>query len=259
MKKTFFMFVVLFLTACSHTSSNFVNVSLPNFKPQKQTEIQGSNLGVKVAVEALRVEQNNNYSNDFENSVLKIRIEKEIELLKQNLEEQMKVVAKLKGYELSEGEVDYKLTGLIKVYIEEKDVKKDSEWLSGNSVSSKLGLKFESKLDFIDAYNPQNTTNIASNTKLDSLVDLTYPVKSDEGVEMFKTTLSTVPTQLNKGLERPAFEIDKAFIAFYKNTLNSLNTHLPKAENMKKTEPNNPDGYSEFKGGVEENGVKIFE
>ncbi|MDO4673619.1 hypothetical protein [Campylobacter sp.] len=255
MKKYFFAFVALFFAACVHTSSEFVNVSLPSFKPQEQAQVDVPSSGIRVAVRALEVEQNNNYSDDFENSILRIRMQKEAELLKQNLEEQMRVVVGLKGYELSEGVADYNLVGLIKIYIDEKEAKRADEWLSGSYVASKLGLKFEARLDFIDAHNPQNVTNITSNTKLDSWIDINYPVKSDGGLGPFKTTLSTVPTQINKGLERPAFEIDKAFIAFYKNTLNSLNAHLPAAENMQKT---NAD-YNEFKGGVDGDGVEIFE
>ncbi|EJW4143444.1 hypothetical protein N9655_001879, partial [Campylobacter jejuni] len=86
-------------------------------------------------------------------------------------------------------------------------------------------------------------------------IDLTYPIKSSDGVGMFKTTLSNVPTQLNKGLERPAFEIDKAYLAFYKNTLNSLHANLPKALDLGKSEPQNTKEYNEFinEGFSEEN------
>ncbi|EAH5200430.1 hypothetical protein D8J80_07615, partial [Campylobacter upsaliensis] len=200
-------------------------------------------------------EQNNNYSDNFENSVLKIRIDKENELLKQNLEEQIKTIAKLKGYELDNTNPDYKLKGIIKIFIDEKEIQKTSEWLSGDSIDSKLGLKFEGKIAFVDAYNPQNKTKISSDTKLDSFIDLTYPIKSSDGVGMFKTTLSNVPTQLNKGLERPAFEIDKAYLAFYKNTLNSLHANLPKALDLGKSELQNTKEYNEFtnEGFSEEN------
>ena len=77
------------------------------------------------------------------------------------------------------------------------------------------------KIDFIDAHNPQNSTNLSSSTKLDSLVALNYPIKNDDGVNMFKTTISTVPTQLNKGLEQPAFEIDN-FIQKYSPQLKKV-------------------------------------
>lgn len=255
MRQYFCIFVVLFLTACSNT--NFVNLSMPNFKSQVPTEISAPSSGIKISIKSLNVEQNNNYSDYFENSILKIRMEKEIELLKQNLEEQMKIIAKSKGYEVSEDAADYKLETLMKIYIEERDVKKTSEWLRGDFVDSKLDVKLEAKMDFIETHNPQNKTNISSNMALDSLIALSYPVKSDEGVSVFKTSLSTVPTQLNRGLEHPAFEIDKAFIAFYKNTINSLNTHLPKAENIGKAPSNNRGEYNEFEGGSE--GVVIFE
>ncbi|EDP6908348.1 hypothetical protein GTQ30_04980 [Campylobacter upsaliensis] len=255
MKKTLLLSTALFFAACSNTSSNFVHVSMPNFKPQTPTQIQAINSGIKIALEPLALEQNNNYSDNFENSVLKIRIDKENELLKQNLEEQIKTIAKLKGYELDNTNPDYKLKGIIKIFIDEKEIQKTSEWLSGDSIDSKLGLKFEGKIEVVDAYNPQNKTKISSDTKLDSFIDLTYPIKSSDGVGMFKTTLSNVPTQLNKGLERPAFEIDKAYLAFYKNTLNSLHANLPKALDLGKSEPQNTKEYNEFtnEGFSEEN------
>ncbi|EDP2958662.1 hypothetical protein GJT25_06400, partial [Campylobacter jejuni] len=87
---------MLILAACGGTSSNFVNVSMPNFKPQVPTKVEPINSGVSIALEPINIEQNNNYSDYFENSVLKIRIEKEIDLLKQNLEEQIKTIAQLK-------------------------------------------------------------------------------------------------------------------------------------------------------------------
>ncbi|ENK1724975.1 hypothetical protein AB2848_000905 [Campylobacter upsaliensis] len=255
MKKTLLLSTALFFAACSNTSSNFVHVSMPNFKPQTPTQIQAINSGIKIALEPLALEQNNNYSDNFENSVLKIRIDKENELLKQNLEEQIKTIAKLKGYELDNTNPDYKLKGIIKIFIDEKEIQKTSEWLSGDSIDSKLGLKFEGKIEVVDAYNPQNKTKISSDTKLDSFIDLTYPIKSSDGVGMFKTTLSNVPTQLNKGLECPAFEIDKAYLAFYKNTLNSLHANLPKALDLGKSEPQNTKEYNEFinEGFSEEN------
>ncbi|EPZ1884012.1 hypothetical protein ACXLC0_000941 [Campylobacter upsaliensis] len=255
MKKTLLLSTALFFAACSNTSSNFVHVSMPNFKPQTPTQIQAINSGIKIALEPLALEQNNNYSDNFENSVLKIRIDKENELLKQNLEEQIKTIAKLKGYELDNTNPDYKLKGIIKIFIDEKEIQKTSEWLSGDSIDSKLGLKFEGKIEVVDAYNPQNKTKISSDTKLDSFIDLTYPIKSSDGVGMFKTILSNVPTQLNKGLERPAFEIDKAYLAFYKNTLNSLHANLPKALDLGKSEPQNTKEYNEFinEGFSEEN------
>ena len=71
MKKTLLLSTALFFVACSNTSSNFVHVSMPNFKPQTPTQIQAINSGIKIALEPLALEQNNNYSDNFENSVLK--------------------------------------------------------------------------------------------------------------------------------------------------------------------------------------------
>ncbi|TKX32653.1 putative periplasmic lipoprotein [Campylobacter aviculae] len=244
MKKYFLFVIFLFLSACS--SSNFVNVSMPNFKPQVPIKIEPIDTGVTISLEPIIIEQNNNYSDYFENSVLKIRIEKELELLKQNLEEQIVTIAKLKGYKIVNSDSDYTLKSLINVYIEEKDVQKMSSLMSGDSIKSNLGIKFQGKISFIDTHNPQNSTNFSSNTKLDSLVSLVYPIKNDDGVDMLKATISTVPTQLNKGLEYPAFEIDKGFLTFYKTTLNSLYNNLSKAIDMGKSTPKNSAEFNNF-------------
>lgn len=221
--------ILLLLDACGKTSSNFVNVSMPSFKPQTPIKTENTHSGVRISLEALNIEQNSNYSDYFENSTLKIRIDKETELLKQNLEEQIKTIAQLKGYEISNTNPDYKLKGVIKVFIEEKNAQKTTEWLNGDSINSNLGISFEGKIDFIDAHNVANVNNMMSSARLDSYINITYPIKSDEGVNMFKTTFSSVPTQLNKGLERPAFEIDRAFLTFYKTTLNTLYENLPQS------------------------------
>ncbi|HDZ5075369.1 TPA: hypothetical protein RTH04_000591 [Campylobacter jejuni] len=248
MKKYILLASMLILTACGGTSSNFVNLSMPNFKPQVPTKIEPIDSGVSITLEPINIEQNNNYSDYFENSVLKIRIEKEIELLKQNLEEQIKTIVQLKGYKIVNTNPDYTLKSLISVYTEEKNAQKTSNFMNGDYAKSNLGINFKGKIDFIDAHNPQNSTNLSSNTKLDSLVTLSYPIKNDDGVNMFKTTISTVPTQLNKGLEQPAFEIDKSFLAFYKNTLTTLYNNLPKATDIGKTIPNTNNDFNNFDG-----------
>ncbi|TKX31340.1 hypothetical protein [Campylobacter estrildidarum] len=246
MKKYFLFVIFLFLVACSNTSSSFVNISMPNFRPQVPIKIEPTDTEVTISLEPIIIEQNNNYSDYFENSVLKIRIEKEIELLKQNLEEQMITVAKLKGYKIVNSNSDYILKSLINVYIEERDVQKENSFMSGDFIKSNLGINFQGKISFIDAHNPQNSTNFSSNTKLDSLISLVYPIKNVDGVDMFKTTISTVPTQLNKGLERPAFEIDKSFLTFYKTTLNSLYSNLSKAIDMNKYTPKGSTEFNSF-------------
>ena len=242
MKKYILILSAFFLAACG-SSSSFTNLSLPNFKPQVQTQVQNANSGVSIEFASINMEQNNNYSDFFENSVLKLRIEREIELLKQNLEEQIETIVKLKGYELKDSNADYKLNGLVSIYIEEKDVQKNSSFMSGDFVKSNLGINFKAKIELVDAENSQNSTQISSDTKLDSLVELNYPIKNDDGLSMFKTTISNVPTELSKELAKPAFEIDKSFLAFYKNTLNSLYNNMPLAE--KKEEKSSFNSFEE--------------
>ncbi|CAM4004117.1 Lipoprotein [Campylobacter hepaticus] len=236
MKKYIILIInILFLTACGGTSNNFINLSMPNFKPQTPTKIEAINSQISVKLETINLEQNNNHSDYFQNSVLKIRIEKEIELLKQNLEEQIKTILELKGYKITNSNPDYTLKSSINIYTEEKNVQKISNFMQGEFIKSNLGINFKSKIEFIDMHNLKNSSNFSNNTKLDSLIALNYPIQSNEGINMFKTTISTVPTQLNKGLEKPAFEIDKSFLSFYKNTLETLYKNLPKATDIEKT------------------------
>ncbi|MCX2682439.1 MULTISPECIES: hypothetical protein [unclassified Campylobacter] len=202
--------------------------------------------GVKIIVEPVVIEQNNNYSDYFESSVLKVRLEKELQLLKQNLEEQIATIVQLKGYERVDLNADYKITTSISVYAEETKVQQFDSFIKGDSIRSDFGFSLNGKIDFIDLHNPQNSTNFLNSAKLDSPVSLNYSIKNDDGIFLFKTTLSSVPTQLNKDLEKPAFEIDKVFLIFYKNMLNSLYLNLVNAteqrENLKKEEK----GYNEF-------------
>lgn len=236
----------LFLVACS--SKDFVNISMPNFKSHISAKTGDVHSGTEVFLQPINIERSNSYSDYFEDSTLKIRIDREIELLKQNLEEQIRNIAKSKGYEIGNASAHYKLESIINVRVEEKNVEKMTNLLSGDSVSSSLGLSFEARIVFMDTRNSQNVTHMRSNAKLDSYVDLKYPIKSDNGIGIFKTTLSTVPTQLNKGLEDAAFEIDKSFLSFYKTTLNTLYENFPQASGVGITGTNtqNREKFNEF-------------
>lgn len=217
LKYFFVLTLTCFFLACSGASSQFVNVSLPNFRFENTTQKSTQNQGLKARVSNLVIEQNNNYSNNFENSVLKIRLDKEIELLKARLEEELKNALKLKGYELDEENPTHELSGTIFIYINEDNVEQDSNWLKGEYIHSNLSLSMQARLNFAD--NANNIVKIDSNSALDSSVSIIYPIKNNKGLSMFRSTLSSVPTQLNKGLERAAFELDKVFLNFYKNTL----------------------------------------
>ena len=234
MKKILILFIVAFFYSCSNTSSEFVNVSLPNFKPQVPTNTDNiEKTNIKVKLSNINLIQNNNNSLDFEQSVLKIRINKEIELLKENLKEQISTILALKGYNISDQDYDYELNTTIVINLEETNIIQSNQFFNGQSIESDLILSFKANIDFINIKDINNTTNITTDANLDSNIKIIYPVKSEDGVTMFKTSLSSVPTQLNKGLERPAFDIDRAFLSFYKNTLNTLYNNLPMAQEEK--------------------------
>lgn len=246
MKRYFLLVLSVFFVACSSANSNFVTLSLPKFKPQVPNQTQTTYSGVKVFVEPVMIEQNNNYSDYFENSVLKIRLEKEFELLKQNLEAQIKAIMRLKGYEIVNSNADYKVQTLISVYMQESKVQKSSSFVSGDSIQSDFSLSFNAKIDFVDMYNTQNATNFLSSTKLDNPVSLNYPIRNNDGLVLFKASVSSVATQLNKGLENAAFELDKSFLAFYKTTLNTFYSNLANATEQGKTSKQEEKEYNEF-------------
>lgn len=246
MKRYFLLVLSVFFVACSSANSNFVTLSLPKFKPQVPNQTQTTYSGVKVFVEPVMIEQNNNYSDYFENSVLKIRLEKEFELLKQNLEAQIKAIMRLKGYEIVNSNADYKVQTLISVYMQESKVQKSSSFVSGDSIQSDFSLSFNAKIDFVDMYNTQNATNFLSSTKLDNPVSLSYPIRNNDGLVLFKASVSSVATQLNKGLENAAFELDKSFLAFYKTTVNTLYSNLANATEQGKTSKQEEKEYNEF-------------
>ena len=246
MKRYFLLVLSVFFVACSSANSNFVTLSLPKFKPQVPNQTQTTYSEVKVFVEPVMIEQNNNYSDYFENSVLKIRLEKEFELLKQNLEAQIKAIMRLKGYEIVNSNADYKVQTLISVYMQESKVQKSSSFVSGDSIQSDFSLSFNAKIDFVDMYNTQNATNFLSSTKLDNPVSLNYPIRNNDGLVLFKASVSSVATQLNKGLENAAFELDKSFLAFYKTTLNTFYSNLANATEQGKTSKQEEKEYNEF-------------
>lgn len=237
MKKIIFLFTLLFFYACSNTSSNFVHFSLPNFKPQVSANTDNiEKSGIKVKLSDIKIDQNSDYSEDFRQSVLNIRINKEIELLKENTKEQISTILALKGYEINNEIYDYELNTSINIFIKEDNLSQSSQFFNGQSIESDLIIIFDANIDFVNAKDSQDFQKIATNTKLDSGIKIIYPIKSEDGITMFKTSLSSVPTQLNKGLEEPAFNIDKAFLSFYKSTLNTLYNNIPQANTLKKEE-----------------------
>lgn len=68
---------MLILAACG-VQAVILSMFLCQFKPQVPTKVEPIDSGVSIALEPINIEQNNNYSDYFENSVLKIRIEKKL-------------------------------------------------------------------------------------------------------------------------------------------------------------------------------------
>lgn len=217
MKKYFFSLAVLLLSACSSTSSNFTHLPLPNFKADfAKQEMQDR---VSINVKEIEVQRINQYSKDFESSVLRIRLDEELKLLVKKLQKQSEDLLRLRGYDISSSNPDYTLYHKIDVYIEESDIKRKNQWLSGEELSSMLHLSLSSNMQLKGS---GGIVDMNTNVKFQAPIAIEYPVKTAQGTSFFKTVVSTVPTQINKGLEVAVFDIDKLLLKFYKDSLSNL-------------------------------------
>lgn len=230
MFRVFLPLLALFFVACSQTSSQFHYMALPNFKPFTQSnEFHTANSGVRVNVRSIVLEKKDEFSSDFASSVLKIRIDEETRLLIEALQRESKSILQAKGYEVVEVGGEFELLHTITLVTRESDILLDTQLLKEDAVSSKLEVILHSNAEFKSS---TNSVKINTSTSLDQPVSLTYPSKNTGGVNMFKTTLSSVPTQINKGLEGPVFDIDNAFFNFYKGVLENINKGVSKANGV---------------------------
>lgn len=222
MKLIFFIKIIccIFFTACSiGTSSKIYDTSLPNFKEQYKINenIQKNDL---ISINDLEIIKNYDYSNEFEHSVLKIRIDESIKLLKTNLQKQIMNILKIKNYKINENN-KIKIT----INLNEKEVKKHSKLFSGDYISSKLNLNIDGDIIFIDKNNIE--IKIKEKESLTKPLDIKYDIKNNSGSFYFKSTISATPTRINEDLQMVVLEIDQLFLSFYRDILNTIYTKIP--------------------------------
>lgn len=176
MKKEFLILLnLIFLSACSSTSSNFTHIPLPSFKAHFEQQNESSD--ISVAVKNIEMQRINQYSKDFEDSILKIRLDKEIELLVKNLQKDSEKLLASKGFVVNNTNATYTLYHKIDIYIQESDMNKKNQWLSGEELSSKLHLSLSSNLQL---KSKNDVINMNTNVKFDAPIAIAYPIKSSD-------------------------------------------------------------------------------
>ncbi|TQR32409.1 hypothetical protein DMB92_04745 [Campylobacter sp. MIT 99-7217] len=253
MKNLICLFFILFFVSCSN--SNFTYMPLPNFKAQVKES--GADLTASVELKDIQIQRVSEYSNEFESSVLKIRIDEEIELLKERLKSQSEAILRTKGYKVVKNNADYEFSNTLSIIIKESNIQKNKELLSGEAINSDLNISFHSEMLLRNKTNSAHT-KISSQTSLQDPINISYPFQNDQGVQMFKTTISSVATQINKSLEHEVFEIDKIFISFYKNSLTTLYHNLKSHDNANE-DSQIPYDDGQIDSTIHEDGVIIFE
>lgn len=220
------IFGACFFVACSQTSSNFTYLALPNFKNYASNERISQPSSQKVSVRAIDLRCNEALSQDFQNSVLKARIDEETRLLVQKLEAQSREILAHKGYEVVQSGADYELVHAVTLDIRELNPQRSEQWLKEEAINSSLELNLYSTITLQSLRNSNETRQINTATALDAPVKITYASKDGKGVGFFKTTLSSVPTQVNRELAVAAVDIDNAFVSFYNGVLSNLVANL---------------------------------
>ncbi len=226
MKKLLIIAFTLAFVACSQTSSNFTYLPMPNFKNHTNDTNLRPSSGKKVSLRLIDLRRNEAVSQGFKDSVLKARIDEETRLLIQKLEAQSKQILAYKGYEVVQSGADYELLHSITLDLRELNAQKSEQWLKEEAINSSLELNLYSTITLQSLRKSSQTRQINTATALDQPVKITYASKDGKGVNFFKTTLSSVPTQVNKELSLAAVDIDNAFLSFYNGVLNNLVANL---------------------------------
>ena len=222
MKKIALILSIVLFSACAKNS--ILIMPLPSFQAEFK-EISHSIDQAAYNYNLLQMQTKNEYSSYFEGSILKIRLDEELKLLAQKLEEASVKLLLAKGYDLSKTK-QYKLKENIIVLIKEEFDREKTDLLKGKQVSSNLSLELEFRASF-NKVNDKNKiqTQTGVKTKLEPIA-INYPIKSDEGISTFKESISSIPTQVNANLKEAVFDIDEVFRTFYYEALNSLNENI---------------------------------
>ncbi|TXE78362.1 hypothetical protein FPD46_08485 [Campylobacter peloridis] len=231
MKKILLFFsVILFFSACTSNQKTY-HISMPNFKSSIQTQNTTNENAPKVKISGIEIVKNTFYSSYFEESTLNQRINKSLELLKNQLLKDSKALLENKGYIVSDDNPDYTFHLTINANLYEDKVSRSSSF-GGNSVESSFMMILESHSNLVNLHQNNTFNTSTSSTKLDEPIIINYPIKGDASLETFRQVYSTIPTQINESMAASALKIDKVFITFYKEITANLNTSLPQNENL---------------------------
>ncbi|EAJ6152087.1 hypothetical protein CK565_06670 [Campylobacter lari] len=237
MKKILLFFsIILFLSACTGNQKTYY-ISMPSFKSSFEKHNNTKENSPKVKINEIEIIKNTFYSSYFEQSTLNQRINKSLELLKKQLFKDSKALLESKGYTIDNENPDYTFNITISANLYEDKVTRNSS-LGGDSVESSFMIILEAQSHLNNLHQEDTFQSTTSSAKLDNPIILNYPIKGQASIESFRQVYSAVPTQVNESLAASALEIDKVFIAFYKEITSSLKTNIKEIKEESKAQEN---------------------
>ncbi|EAK5747800.1 hypothetical protein J8164_000969 [Campylobacter lari] len=237
MKKILLFFsIILFLSACTGNQKTYY-ISMPNFKSTFEEYNHTNTSNPKVKINDVEIIKSTFYSSYFEQSTLNQRINKSLELLKKQLLEDSKALLQSKGYIIDNENPDYAFNIVINASLYEDKVTRNSS-LGGDSVESSFMIILEAQSHLNNLHQEDTFQSATSSAKLNDPIILNYPIKGQASIESFRQVYSAVPTQVNETLAASALEIDKVFVAFYKEITSSLKTSIKEIKEETKTQEN---------------------
>ncbi|AJC91909.1 putative lipoprotein [Campylobacter subantarcticus LMG 24377] len=231
-----FFSIILFLSACTSNQKTYY-ISMPNFKSTFEEHNYTNANSPKVKVNDIEIIKNTFYSSYFEQSTLNQRINKSLELLKKQLLEDSKALLQSKGYIINNENPDYAFNIVINASLYEDKVIRNSS-LGGDSVKSSFMIILEAQSHLNNLHQEDTFQSTTSSAKLNDPIVLNYPIKGQANIESFREVYSAVPTQVNESLAASALEIDKVFVAFYKEITSSLKTSIKEIKEEPKPQEN---------------------
>ncbi|EAJ1270096.1 hypothetical protein A0Y74_05480 [Campylobacter lari] len=237
MKKILLFFsIILFLSACTGNQKTYY-ISMPNFKSTFEEYNHTNTSNPKVKINDVEIIKSTFYSSYFEQSTLNQRINKSLELLKKQLLEDSKALLQSKGYIIDNENPDYAFNIVINASLYEDKVTRNSS-LGGDSVESSFMIILEAQSHLNNLHQEDTFQSATSSAKLNDPIILNYPIKGQASIESFRQVYSAVPTQVNETLAASALEIDKVFVAFYKEITSGLKTSIKEIKEETKTQEN---------------------
>lgn len=233
-----FLIMTLFFSACTSNPKTYY-ISMPHFNSSYEEHNNTDHQGPKVKINDIEIIKNTFYSSYFEQSTLNQRINKSLELLKQQLLKDAQALLISKGYTIDNQNPDYAFNITISANLYEDKVTRNSNF-GGNNVESSFMIILEAQSNLNHLHQSDTFQTAISSAKLNDPIVLNYPTKGDTGLESFRQVYSAVPTQVNESIAASALEVDKVFIAFYKEITSSLKTNIQEVKEESKPLENPP-------------------